>query len=60
MKELYTLKDVAELFQVTYRTAYNWHRAGLFPNAFRVNRKYVRIPIADIQSIQNAKEVGHA
>ena len=37
--EVYTLKEIEELLQVTRRTLYNWLKAGKL-KAFRVGREW--------------------
>lgn len=52
-----TFRVAAGLLNVTPVTVTNWHRAGLFPHAFKKNRTLWLIPIRDVERVARKRNI---
>jgi len=50
--EYYTPKQLAVEFGVTPRTILNWVTEGVFPGAFKVRKRTIRVPSCDVEALK--------
>lgn len=54
-QKLYTVNELAKLFDVSRQTVHNWMRDGRFPNKFEVGEgggKMLLIPASDVEAVR--------
>lgn len=55
-EKLYTVAELAKLFQVSRQTIHNWNSDGRFPNSIAVGDKNtLLVPASDVESAKEAE-----
>jgi len=51
-KNYFTMTELADVFNRSRQTIYNWKADGRFPGAFRVGEGITLIPAADVEAVR--------